>query len=33
MTDSKEKGYDKKRVQAYVIGNAIVWGSVILTTS
>lgn len=33
MTDSKEKGYSKKRVQAYMIGNAIVWGGVILITS
>ncbi len=30
MTDSKEKGYSKKRVQAYIIGNALVWGGVIL---
>ncbi len=33
MTDSKEKGYSKKRVQAYMIGNAIVWGGVIFITS
>ncbi len=33
MTDSKEKSYSKKKIQAYMIGNAIVWGGVILITS
>ena len=33
MTDSKEKCYSKKKIQAYMIGNAIVWGGVILITS
>ncbi len=33
MTDSKEKSYSKKKIQAYMIGNAIVWGGVIFITS
>ena len=30
MTDSKEKKYTKKRVDIFIIANAIVWGGVII---
>ena len=33
MTDLKEKGYSKKRIRAFIIGNAIVWGIVIIATA
>jgi hypothetical protein len=33
MTDSKEKEYQKRRVNAFMIANAIVWGAVIIGTS
>ena len=33
MTDSNEKGDPKRRVSAFMIGNAIVWGAVIIGTS
>lgn len=33
MTESKEKGTSKKRIGAFIIGNAIVWGLVIISTA
>ncbi len=33
MSDPKEKGYLKKRVNAFIIANAIVWGAVMIATS
>jgi hypothetical protein len=33
MTDLKEKGSIKKRIGACIIGNAIVWGIVIIATA
>ena len=33
MTESKEKGTSKKRIGAFIIGNAIVWGLVIIATA
>jgi hypothetical protein len=33
MTESKEKPIMKKRLGWFIIGNAIVWGAVIIATS
>ena len=33
MTDSQEKCISKKKVRAFIIGNAIVWGVVIIGVS
>lgn len=33
MTDSKEKGRSKKKINISIILNACVWGGVIITTS
>ena len=33
MTDSQEKEYTKKRVDTFMIANAIIWGGVIVATA